>query len=350
MPTVSQYGADPMQLRALARKLSTAADSLETGQRRQSGELAAARAWQGPSADRFRAEWASSHSRALTSAAEKLRAASSDVERNAREQEAASGADGSSVGGVGARPLGGVTLAETSGVGAGTSVGLAALLIGVSAPVVDYLGSVAEAAGRYWPGVGRFAPRGADGRFIASGADRLRTALRATSDRNWVPSPHAKGISQALTKWGTRVAMVGAVVEFGTSAVEQWNQDADDPSVDGTERVLRATTKGGFSAGGALGGSLVGGKIGLAVGSLIFPGAGSVVGTLIGGVIGGAIGSDLGQAVGDYLISDGFQSAAASVATGAGRAVESAAQTVVGASQAVTRGLSEVGKALRFWG
>ncbi|RKS75438.1 hypothetical protein CLV35_1904 [Motilibacter peucedani] len=159
---------------------------------------------------------------------------------------------------------------------------------------------------------GRFGPMGTS----LSPWERFRASFDSTS---W----HAKA-GQAATRdaWGAGakwVGRAGVVVTAATAGWDQWQKDADDPSLDTGERVDRTVTKAGLTAGGAWGGGLVGAEIGGAIGTAIFPGVGTVVGGLVGGLAGGFVGSSAGAWVGDQIndMTDGIGHAAADLGEGA---------------------------------
>lgn len=145
---------------------------------------------------------------------------------------------------------------------------------------------------------GRFAPRGANGRWVSpSSLSRWQWGVRSMSGSNWVPKAN-----QAAThaRWSTAskwLGRAGGAVTFATSAYGQWTADADDPSLTDAERVGRTAWRGGTAAAGAWGGATAG----AAIGTAIFPGAGTVVGGLVGGAIGGFVGSEFGGATVDWV-------------------------------------------------
>ena len=92
-----------------------------------------------------------------------------------------------------------------------------------------------------------------------------------------------------------RAAVVGAVVDGGIAAWNQWEADSANPAMGQGERIARAATSGTFSGGGALGGALAGAKFGAFLGSFTANPIGIAVGSAVGGIVGGLIGSGLGQ-------------------------------------------------------
>lgn len=91
-------GADPTQLRELARSMATSKEQLDTAARELHGALSKAR-WQGPDSDRFRQRWATSLRPTLRSAGAGLADAAAMLAAQADEQLAASAADGGTTAG-----------------------------------------------------------------------------------------------------------------------------------------------------------------------------------------------------------------------------------------------------------
>lgn len=107
------FGADVAQLRALAQQLDRSADRVD-GTRTSVGHAVAAAPWRGPSADRFRQQWAGGHTGQLTDAARVLRDAAASLRANANQQEQASAADGGDIARGGGAAGGGPTAAAGS--------------------------------------------------------------------------------------------------------------------------------------------------------------------------------------------------------------------------------------------
>lgn len=102
----SMYGADVEQLRALATQFDRSADRLDADRVGVGNEIRV-KAWVGPVAVRFRAQWDSDHSRRMHDAAERLRSAALSLRANADDQARTSavGSGGSAVRvGTGDRP------------------------------------------------------------------------------------------------------------------------------------------------------------------------------------------------------------------------------------------------------
>jgi hypothetical protein len=89
---VVMYGADPDQLDELARKIKILGDALAKCHGPVDVQVQIA-PWQGPSADRFRHDWARTHRPAILNAAHSLQHAQEVLIRNANEQRKASGVE-----------------------------------------------------------------------------------------------------------------------------------------------------------------------------------------------------------------------------------------------------------------
>lgn len=149
---------------------------------------------------------------------------------------------------------------------------------------------------------GRFAPRGPGGRFVPLAAPWHVNAVRALDPDNWTARPYQGATRQTWStvgKWGQRA---GFVVSFGTAAFDQWQADADDPSLSTSAQVGRAATKGATTAAGGWAGAWAGAQVGGAVGTAIGGPVGTVVGGAVGGLVGGVVGSGVGSAVGDAAV------------------------------------------------
>jgi uncharacterized protein YukE len=147
--------------------------------------------------------------------------------------------------------------------------------------------------------------------------ERLRAAGPSSS---WHAKPY-QALSRdrwaAAGKWASRA---GTVVTAAASGWEQWQADADDPSLDTGERVDRAATKGVSTAAGAYVGAEAGAWAGGAIGTAICPGVGTVIGAGVGGLVGGFVGSSAGAWAGDQInaAADGIGHAAADAAGAVG--------------------------------
>ena len=87
------YGADVAELRRLARAFDEASSKLEQ-ERMTVGNAIRVRAWVGPVAVRFRAEWDSDHSVRVAHAAARLKDAAVALRQNADDQERTSASEG----------------------------------------------------------------------------------------------------------------------------------------------------------------------------------------------------------------------------------------------------------------
>ncbi|MGH8791592.1 MAG: hypothetical protein ACRDXX_02995, partial [Stackebrandtia sp.] len=107
--------------------------------------------------------------------------------------------------------------------------------------------------------VGRFAPRGPDGRFISpKNMTPLQKALAATNGDNFVAKSGKAGVYSKLStgaKWASRASGVGAV---GIATADQVAQDWNDSSMSGAEKGGRAAYRGAVQGGAAWGGAVVG--------------------------------------------------------------------------------------------
>lgn len=87
---MAMYGADVQAVRTLSRQLHDASSQIE-GLSRQLTNLLGSTEWQGPDATSFRNEW-TSHQQSLNTVVQSLATASQAAQRNADQQEQASGA------------------------------------------------------------------------------------------------------------------------------------------------------------------------------------------------------------------------------------------------------------------
>ena len=111
----AMYGADVAQLRALATQFDRSADRLDADRMSVGNEIHV-RAWVGPVAVRFRAQWDSDHSRRLHDAAERLRVGAKQLRANAEDQTRTSAlGEGAAGGGVGIGTLVGAGVAGIGG-------------------------------------------------------------------------------------------------------------------------------------------------------------------------------------------------------------------------------------------
>lgn len=191
--------------------------------------------------------------------------------------------------------------------------------------------------GRY----GSFQPR-VNGRFgSAAGMSFWQRMQAAGRSDSWHAKPYAAQTRNGWARAGTWASRAGTVVTAGTAAWDQWQADADDPSLGDVERGARAATQGATTAAGAWAGAQGGAWVGGAIGTALFPGVGTVVGGVVGGVIGGAIGGLAGSEVGDALV-DPIGDAADATADWVG---DTAGDLADGAGEA----WDDVGDTLSFW-
>lgn len=165
--------------------------------------------------------------------------------------------------------------------------------------------------------------------------ERFKLGLRTgeTAARDWRANPYqsvARGRWSTAGKWAGRV---GIPITAVTSGWEQWQADADDPSLDTGERVDRTATKAVTTTAGAVAGAKGGALLGGAIGTAIAPGVGTVVGGAVGGLVGGVGGAMAGGAVGDFVNEQW----------------DGAVHAVGDAGEAIGDGLSDAGDALTFW-
>ncbi len=177
--------------------------------------------------------------------------------------------------------------------------------------------------------LGKFAPRGPNGRYIKwKNSPAWKNVLRMTSKDNWSAKPYQ---SASRTKWMTAskwAGRAGGVLTFGTAALDQWNTDSQDPSIDTSEKVGRSAVKGGTTLAGAWGGAQLGAAIG---------GFGGPIGIVAGGLIGGAIGGFLGSEAGDVALDLGKD------------LIKDASKGIENAGEAVGDFAGDVGDKLSFW-
>lgn len=168
------------------------------------------------------------------------------------------------------------------------------------------LGGLGFGAGVGWMVNGRlgvFQPR-VNGRFgTARGMSFWQRARAATDTKNFHAKAHQSASRNRWAAAGRYAGHAGTAITAVSAGWNQWQADADDPSMDDVEQGTRAATMGAASAAGAWAGAQGGAWAGGAIGTAICPGVGTVVGGVVGGVIGGAVGgfagSELGKAVVD---------------------------------------------------
>lgn len=137
---------------------------------------------------------------------------------------------------------------------------------------------------------------------FSAAEETYRQAWERTKPNNWSASPGRgkdalkfKGWAAQGSRYLSRAAVVGAVIDGGIAAWTQWEADSANPAMGQGEKVARATTSGTLSGGGALGGALAGAKFGAFLDSFTANPIGIAVGGAVGEIVGGLIGSGLGQ-------------------------------------------------------
>lgn len=158
--------------------------------------------------------------------------------------------------------------------------------------------------------------------------DGFRSTSQRAVDASRAAQPHSAAASRFNTaaRWGGRAS---TVLTAGTSAWDQWSQDAGRNDLATDERVARAATRSATTTAGAAAGAWAGAKggalAGAAIGS-IFPGPGTAIGAVAGGIIGGVAGGFIGSEVGGR-VADAVVDGAGDLYNGAkdkvGDAVES---------------------------
>jgi len=96
--TSGMCGADPTELRTLAKSVDSAAQQLGGILTSLTSQINGVSAWAGPDADGFRSQWNTTHRNSIASANNALLKASTTLLANAREQEQTSAVDGSTSG------------------------------------------------------------------------------------------------------------------------------------------------------------------------------------------------------------------------------------------------------------
>jgi hypothetical protein len=195
------------------------------------------------------------------------------------------------------------------------------------------LGGLGMGAGVGWMVNGRFGvfqPR-INGRFAsASGMTFWERAWAASRTENFHARPYSAAARSGWATAGRWAGRAGTVVTAVSAGWNQWQADADDPSMGDVEQGTRAATMGATTAAGAWAGAQGGAWAGGAIGTAICPGVGTVVGGVVGGIVGGAVGGFVGSEVGQAIL-DPVGDAADAAADWAGDR------------------LSDAGDALTFW-
>ena len=159
--------------------------------------------------------------------------------------------------------------------------------------------------GEFRPRHPRGAPGGVGGRYRSMSDFRAQPWYRRGWDGSTPTNYQARqGMTAPRERWngvGKWTGRLGVGLTTVTSAVDQWREDGDDPSMGTAERVTRAATQGATTGAGAWAGGLAGAKIGAGLGSLAGP-VGTVVGGIVVGTGGGVIGGGAGEWIGDQLV------------------------------------------------
>lgn len=203
------------------------------------------------------------------------------------------------------------------------------------------LGGLGFGAGVSWMlnnRYGAFQPRLSNGRFAsARGMTFWQRAGAATNPHSFRAKPHMAATRNAWSGAGRWAGRAGGAVTALSAGWNQWQADADDPSLGGAERGARAATMAGTTTGGALLGAKGGAWAGGAIGTAICPGVGTVVGGVVGGLVGGAVGGFVGSEVGQAVIDD------------VGEAADAAADWTGDRISDAGDVLGDVGDAVSFW-
>lgn len=184
---------------------------------------------------------------------------------------------------------------------------------------------------------GVFQPR-VNGRFgTAAGMGFWQRAGAALRSDSFHARSHMAASRSAWSTAGTWAGRVGTAATVASAGWNQWQADADDPTLGGAERGARAATMGATTAAGAWLGAKGGAMGGAAIGTAICPGLGTVVGGVVGGLVGGAVGGFVGSEVGQEIVDE------------VGDAAEAAADWMGEAADTVGDAASDVGDAITFW-
>lgn len=93
------------------------------------------------------------------------------------------------------------------------------------------------------------------------------------------------------------------VAYFAVSSYEQYQKDAQDPSLGEGKKVTRAATTGTTTAVGGWAGGWAGAQVGATVGAFVGGPAGAAIGGVVGGIAGGIAGSSFGKSAGNMINS-----------------------------------------------
>lgn len=187
--------------------------------------------------------------------------------------------------------------------------------------------------GRY----GVFQPR-VNGRFgTAAGMNFWQRMLAGGKSDSWHAKSYTAGARNAWSTAGKWAGRFGTGVTALSAGWNQWQADADDPSLGTTERAARAGTMGATTAAGAWAGAQGGAWAGGAIGTAICPGVGTVVGGVVGGLVGGAVGGFAGSEFGQAIIDP------------VGDAADAVGDWVGDTASDIGDAASDVGDAVTFW-
>lgn len=202
------------------------------------------------------------------------------------------------------------------------------------------LGGLGLGAGVGWMVNGRygvFQPR-INGRFASpSGMSFWQRTWAATRTDSFHARPYAAATRNNWATAGRWASRAGTVVTAVSAGWNQWQSDADDPSMGDVEQGTRAATMGATTAAGAWAGAQGGAWAGGAIGTAICPGVGTVVGGVVGGIVGGAVGGFVGSEAGQAIL-DPVGDAADAAADWTGDRLSDAGDA-----------LSDAGDTLTFW-
>lgn len=101
-------------------------------------------------------------------------------------------------------------------------------------------------------------------------------------------------------KW---VGRASNVASFAVSSYEQYQKDAQDPSLGEGKKATRAATTGTTTAVGGWAGGWAGAQVGATVGACVGGPAGAAIGGVVGGIAGGIAGSEGGKKFGGWVNS-----------------------------------------------
>jgi hypothetical protein len=282
---MARLGMDVDTVEAVGRRLQRQGDYLANVARTidalvgQAGSL-----WDGNVGRRFVDEWRSHHRGVLLNAGHAVRGLGTSALNNAAEQRRASG-QGSS---------GSAGLARSASASGGSEP---AWMRSVPSPP-DLLLTLGAELAAYGIRLNGF-------KIVPADISQWELRIRHNLPDHWSSLPGQEAPSRIFHSLNEGFTAAGALLTFGTSALDQVHRDLADPNFQSTGDVTgdtgllvsRAAVVGGTAALGALGGAAAG----AAIGSIV-PGPGTVVGAAVGGVIGGVAGSELGVWAGHEII------------------------------------------------